>query len=229
MEREPEIDTHKRVKAIFKQTYFLSQGAPYLQRLLFRWLANEKIVTLEEIEETPKYWLRNFYAPRNHKEAGQKSNTEWGDPMQTWYLFISVLKNKTNDKDLSPTEVENLIYSKMLVEEAYYQIRGRQGRNVNKSTQTDDANDPYKSFLRTYILEDNFTTLPFAVLLKRMQCLAMNEIGHIQINQIPQHQNLEEMDKDDFINWLNEQTNELLMAITIYKWEQNHPGEKFFK
>ncbi len=225
-EKQKKVD----IKSIFRQTFFISQGAAGLQDLLFQWLAQAKIVTLNDFGAEIPEWVTNVFPPNLHDVSGKKmegvNNTA---ASREWQQFkrMYLLHNEKNDKNLLAK-----ILSNTLIQDLSFQVRGRPNREGTR-VHPDDRQDLYKSFTRYYILNNNFHTQPFRTLFSELNVIiskinkpSEEELSKIEIPiSLSNNQDARRMTVGD---WATKLTDSQRLGILSKLWEQNHPGEKFF-
>lgn len=221
------LKTDYNLKEVFRQTYYISQGDAGLQRSLYEWLKLENIFKLSDFPSETPDWINNFYAPGLHSVKGQKIS-EKNDSKVEWAYFRYTISEKVNIQDKE--KLLNKILLDIIKRDLDYQLTERPGRIINKSTKPDDAQDVHKSFVRHYILNDNFYSKPFSDLFSILKPLlhAIEQASPQELERVAVPK--PEENEDSKRNWVRNSLNlKQKLGMLAKLWEQNHPGEKFFK
>lgn len=221
------LKTDYDLKEVFRQTYFISQGDAGLQGLLYNWVKIENVFKPSDFPSEPPDWLNNFYSPRIHSNSGQVMSGK-NDSKIEWANFKYEISYRGTKQESDTLLVD--ILSAIVKHDLDYQLLPRPGRTVGKSTIPDDAHDQHKSFIRHYILNDNFQSKPFSDLFRSLKPVlaSIDQASPEQLERIavPKPEESEESKRSWVRNTLN--LNQKL-GMLIKLWEQNHPGHNFFE
>lgn len=229
------VSPEQKIQDIFRQSYFLSQGRPKLQSMLFEWIGVKNLVTLEDFKDISVQWLAKFVSPKSHDAEGYLgSKMQKTDP---WVQFDN-FKNKINlvviNRNNDQEKITIDILDSMLEADILYQILKRPNRTISNGAEADTVQDPHKSYIRHYVVCDNYKLQPFNNLFEEFKTMNLQNLFNPHFN-VPQ--------KDRFDDSSGDNRSSVREAITLWTaslylsekltiltklWEQNHPGEKFF-
>lgn len=228
-------DKKQKIQEIFRQTYFISQGMPKLQSMLFDWVAMEKFVSLEDYKLLRIDWLENFVSPSIHHPAGYfATNQQKTDPFVQAESFHSSITHEIIDPNINPEGLTSSILTYLLSIDIMYQILERPNRKQLNEVKPDDANDIHKSYIRHYVIHDNYKSKPFSLLFNLFRNMNLHNLLNERFNitqfTIP-NQGDDERDlyRGNLIYWSENFGIGKQLNVLAKLWEQNHPGEKFFE
>lgn len=194
----------RRVKELFRQSFRFSQGDPDLHNKITRWLVVGGHYDGLPVPEIAPAYIDALQPPKKHAEMDD--DVVQVDVRFAWGHLNWLTKAK---KHPPQDELAAEILEGMTDRDLNYANDGRPGRTYKSENAVSTAQDPFASYVRSYVLQKEPTgTDAFDQLNAQMQGIATEDLASDQDHEAPspRQAKLRELQQ---------------------KWEQQHDGEQF--